>query len=127
MIGSRTTEGRIPLLFLGMLIVSVVGSLAVENHWLEVVFNHLGGLGVVGLLACLAAYTAGKKGLDRRRAFFLGLVFPVVLGVVAVLRGRRDSPCRRDGHHRVLLPQDEESSPSRVVARRSRLTIGFLG
>lgn len=100
MIGSRTearpsarekgsgdrirTENRIPLLFLGMLIVSIVGSLAVEQYWMEVVLNHMGGLGVVGLLACLAAYIAKKKGRDHRRAFVLGILPPVVLGAVAV-------------------------------------------
>jgi hypothetical protein len=77
-------ENRIPLLFLGMLIMSIIGSLAVDDHWVEVVFNHLGGLGVVGLLACLAAYIAHKKGRDPRRAFVLGILPPIVLGAVVV-------------------------------------------
>jgi hypothetical protein len=33
-----------------MLIVGTIGSFAIENRWADAVSNHLGGLGVVGLL-----------------------------------------------------------------------------
>jgi hypothetical protein len=81
----RHMEKGAPLLFLGMLVMSIIGSYAVEVHWGEIVVNHLGGLGVVGLLACLAAYIAKKKGRDHRRAFWLGILPPVVLGAVTVI------------------------------------------
>jgi hypothetical protein len=78
-------DKKIPLLFLGMLILGTIGSFAVDDHWVEVVANHLGGLGVVGLLACLAAYIARKRGRNHRRAFVLGILPPIALGVIAVI------------------------------------------
>lgn len=84
--GSRIRiENGAPLLFLGLLITSIIGSFAFENHTAEVVVNHLGGLGVVGLLACLAAYIAKKKGRDYTTALAIGILPPVALGAVAVV------------------------------------------
>jgi hypothetical protein len=67
-----------------MLIVGTIGSFAIENRWADAVSNHLGGLGVVGLLSSLAAYIAKKKGRDYRTAFVLGSLLPVTLGALAV-------------------------------------------
>lgn len=78
-------RGRLPLLFLGLLIVGTAGTLLSDARGVEAVANHLGGLGVVGLLACLAAYIAGKKGRDPRRAFLMGSVLPIALGFVATI------------------------------------------
>ena len=78
-------ENGAPLLFLGLLVTAIIGSFAVEVRWGEIVVNHLGGLGVVGLLACLAAYIAKKKGRDYRTALAVGILPPVALGAVVVL------------------------------------------
>ena len=78
-------ENGAPLLFLGLLVTSIIGSFAFENHAVEVVVNHLGGVGVVGLLACLAAYIAKRKGRDYTTALVVGILPPVILGAVAVL------------------------------------------
>ncbi len=77
-------ESRIPLLFLGMLIISIiVRYFASGIHWAEVVFNHLFGLSIVGLFACLAGFIAKKKGRNYRKAFLLGFFVPIILGVTA--------------------------------------------
>lgn len=68
-----------------MLIIGTIGSLAVDDHWVEIIANHLGGLGVVGLLASLAAYIAKKKGRNPRRAYLVGILPPYVLGALAVI------------------------------------------
>ena len=75
---------RLPLVFLGLLIVGIAGTLIFDARWVEAVANHIGGLGVLGLLGCLAAYIAKTKGRDPRTAFLLGSLFPIVLGIVAV-------------------------------------------
>jgi hypothetical protein len=77
-------EITVPLLSLGMLMVGTIGSLTFENRWADAVSNHLGGLGVVGLLASLAGYIAKKKGRDYRTAFVLGSLLPITLGALAV-------------------------------------------
>ncbi|MFC1724613.1 hypothetical protein ACFL4T_03230 [candidate division KSB1 bacterium] len=74
---------RMPLLFLGMLIISIAGNFVFRDHWVEVIINHLGGLSIVGLFACLAGFIAKKKGNDYSKAFLLGFFLPIVLGIVA--------------------------------------------
>ena len=82
----RSRSGsRLPLAFLGMLIVGIAGALFFDARWVEGVANHLGGLGVVGLLACLATYVAKKKGRDPGTAFLLGSLLPIILGIIAAL------------------------------------------
>lgn len=76
---------RLPLVFFGMLVVGTAVTLASDVRWVEAVANHVGGLGVVGLLACLAAYIAKKKGRDARAAFLLAGLLPIALGIVAVV------------------------------------------
>lgn len=76
---------RLPLVFGGLLLVGVVGVLAYDTRWVEAVANHLWGLGTLGLLGCLAARIAKKKGRDYRRAFLLGSLLPIVLGTLAAL------------------------------------------
>lgn len=76
---------RLPLVFLGMLIVGTIVTFVFDVRWVEAVANHLGARGIVGLLACLAAYIARKKGRDPRKAFALGSLLPIALGVITVI------------------------------------------
>jgi hypothetical protein len=71
-----------PLLSLGFLVVGILGSFVAQNRWADVAFNHLGGLGIVGLMASLTAFVAGWKGRDQRTAFILGTLLPITLGVL---------------------------------------------
>jgi len=68
-----------------MAIVGTVVTLVSDVRWVEAIANHVGGLGVVGLLACLTAYIAGKKGRDPLKAFLWSSLLPIALGVVAVV------------------------------------------
>ncbi len=77
--------GRLAAAFLGLLLVGAAGSFVFDARWVEAVTNHMAGLGIVGLLACLASYIAGKKGRDPGRAFWLGFLLPIALGFVAVV------------------------------------------
>ena len=77
--------GRLALLFLALLILCVIATFTFEDRLIKAVANHLGGLAIVGLLACLTAYIACKKGRNQRRAFVLGILLPVISGAVAAL------------------------------------------
>jgi peptidoglycan/LPS O-acetylase OafA/YrhL len=78
-------ERRLPLIFLGMLTMSIISHFVFEGRWAEIIINHFGGLAVVGLLACVASFIAKKRDRDYRKAFVLSSVLPVVLGVGAVV------------------------------------------
>ena len=78
-------ENRMPLLFLGMLIISIVGFFAFEGRWMTIIINHLGGLSIVGLFACLTGFIAKKKGKDHRKAFFIGVLLPIFLGIAVFI------------------------------------------
>jgi FtsH-binding integral membrane protein len=83
----RTRYGKqFPLIFLGMLVASVIGYFVTEGAPLwRFISNHMGGLAIVGLLACLAAFIAKKKRRNYKRAFALTVVVPVILGGVSVV------------------------------------------
>jgi len=49
------------------------------------VTNHLGGCGIIGLLACLAAIIVKRKRRNHRKAFLFSLLLPIGLGVAVVL------------------------------------------
>lgn len=73
------------MLFLGLLIVGVIGYFTLHNLWISFIFAHVGGLGIIGLLGGLAGIMAKKKGYGYWNAFLLGFILPIILGVVAAL------------------------------------------
>ena len=74
-------ERKMPLLFLGMLIISIVGYFEFKDHWVGVFTNHLGGLGIIGLFASLSGIIAKKKGYNYRKVFVLSFILPIILGL----------------------------------------------
>jgi len=74
-----------PLLFLGLLIIGVIGYFALRNLGIDFIFAHVGGFGIIGLFGCLAGIISKKKGYDYWQAFLLGLFLPLILGFIAVL------------------------------------------
>ena len=80
-----TIESRILLLFLGLLIIGVIGYFALSSAGTDSIFSHVGGLGIIGLLGGVTGIIAKKRGYDYLKAFLLGFVLPIVLGIIAVL------------------------------------------
>jgi peptidoglycan/LPS O-acetylase OafA/YrhL len=76
---------RLSLVLLIVLILCTIGTFTLEGRLINAVVNHLGALALVGLLACLTAYVAYKKGRGQKRAFALGFLLPIALGALAVL------------------------------------------
>ena len=72
------------LLFLSLLVIGLASYVVFAGLWVRYIFAHIGGLGVLGLLACWAGAIAKKKGRSYWGAFSLGLMTPVMLGVSSV-------------------------------------------
>ncbi len=71
--------------FLGLLAISVFSYFLVQNHWSLIITNHLGGLGIIGLLAILTKYLAKRKGYNYRKAFAISFFLPIIVGLIAVI------------------------------------------
>ena len=69
----------------GALTVSVMAHFILDYNWLKIVTNHIGGLGIAGLFACLSGFLAGRKGYDLQKTFYAALFIPVVLGIITVI------------------------------------------
>ncbi len=78
------TEIRILVVLLCLFVVGVAGWIVLRGQMVGYIFAHVGAFGVVGLLGVAAGYIAKKKGRDFIKAFMLGLLVPIVLGVAAV-------------------------------------------
>jgi hypothetical protein len=72
------------LLFLGLLFAGLAAYAGFADHGPRFIFAHIGGLGVIGLLACWAGAIAKKKGRGYWGAFSLGLIAPIMLGISSV-------------------------------------------
>ena len=51
---------NVPLIFLMLLIVSIVGYFSTDNHWVEFIFAHLSGLFIIGLMVYSSGFIAMK-------------------------------------------------------------------
>ena len=72
------------LLWLVFSLIGLAGYVVFAGLWVRYIFAHIGGLGVIGLLGCLAGSIAIKKDRSYGKAFFAGFVPPIILGVIAV-------------------------------------------
>jgi len=70
-------------LFCGLIVAGLAGYAVFTSHWIRYVFAHVGGLGVIGLMACWAGAIAKKKGHSYWKAFSLGFALPIVLGIIS--------------------------------------------
>ncbi len=80
-----TIENRIILLFLGLLIIGVIGYLTLRNLLIGSIFAHVGGLGIIGVLGGFVGIIAKNKGYDYWKAFLIGFILPIIVGFIAVL------------------------------------------
>ena len=70
--------------FIGLLVIGLAGYVVFASLWIRYVFAHIGGLGIIGLLACWAGAIAEKKGRSYWGAFSLGLLTPIMIGTSSV-------------------------------------------
>ncbi|MFC2135488.1 hypothetical protein ACFLTH_12820 [Bacteroidota bacterium] len=69
----------------GALIISVIAHFILDYNWLKIITNHIGGLGITVLFACLSGFLAGRKGYDFRKTFYIALFAPISLGIIVVI------------------------------------------
>lgn len=72
------------LVFLGLLVVGIVGFFAARGSMLGYLFAHAGAVAITGLLACAAAAIAKSKGYRYGPAFAVTLLLPLFLGALGV-------------------------------------------
>jgi hypothetical protein len=75
---------NIPLIFLVLLIVSIIGYFSSDSNWLEFTFAHLGGLFIVGFMGHCSGIIAMKKGYNYWKAFSMGFFLPIGIGFTPV-------------------------------------------
>lgn len=76
-------ERNIPLLFLGLLSISFIGYFALREHWIGFIFAHIAALSIMGFYGCSAGAIAKMKGYSYWRAFQIGFILPIILGVIS--------------------------------------------
>jgi FtsH-binding integral membrane protein len=78
-------ERRLLLTAAGAILVGFFGFMIVGHGTEGYVFAHVGGVGLLSLFGSLSGYLAKKKGYNFGRAYVLGFVFPVIIGIIAVV------------------------------------------
>lgn len=78
-------EKRLPFVFLGFLAISILVHFLLNNHWTIIITNHLGGLGIIGLLACLTRFIAKRKAYNYTKVFRLSFFLPIIFGLIAAI------------------------------------------
>jgi len=73
---------RVFILSTVTLIAGVICYFIFPDHWVKYIFIHIGALGLLGLLACIAGGIAEKKGLNYKRAVYLLFFSSLFLGIV---------------------------------------------
>ena len=78
------TESRVVVLATALSLIGLAGAMISSQHVPVYLFWHIGGLGSLGLLACLAGLITKKKGRKARTAFLVCFVSSIGLGVLSV-------------------------------------------
>lgn len=72
------------LIFTVILVIGIIGFLIFGHTTTGHIFAHVGGLGIVGLLAGLSGFIARKKNYNYRKIFLLAFLLPIILGLIVV-------------------------------------------
>lgn len=80
----KVKKNKMLLLFLSIFVIGFGGYAVFASLWIRYVFAHIGGLAVIGLFGCWSGALARKKGYCYWRAFFLGFLPPIILGIISV-------------------------------------------
>lgn len=75
---------RIFLISVLLVVVGVIGYFTLRGHWAFYPLAHIGALGILSLLGASAGLIALRKGYNFTKAFLIGFLTPIVIGLVAV-------------------------------------------
>lgn len=74
---------KILILSLILLVLGICGYLLINESLAKYIFAHIGGLGILCLLGCLAGFISRKKGYSCWKAFAAYLISSILSGVIA--------------------------------------------
>jgi hypothetical protein len=77
-------ETRVFLIFTVVLVIGIIGYFSFRNTLTGYIFAHVGGLGILGLLAGLSGIIARKKNYSYHNTFLFSFFLPILLGLVVV-------------------------------------------
>ncbi len=75
---------KVFLIFTIVLVIGIIGFLSFGHTLTGHIFAHVGGLGILGLLAGLSGIIARRKNYNYRTTFLLSFFLPILLGLVVV-------------------------------------------
>lgn len=75
---------RVFLIITVVLVIGIIGFLYFDYTPTGYIFAHVGGLGIIGLLAGLSGLIAGKKNYNYSKTFLLAFLLPILLGLIVV-------------------------------------------
>jgi len=78
-------EKKLPFVFLGFLVISIIGHFLLNDHWTIIITNHLGGLGIIGLFAYLTGFIAKRKNYNYWKVIRISILLPIIIGLIAVI------------------------------------------
>lgn len=81
---SISIDKKVFLIFSVVLIIGIIGYFSFRNTLTGYIFAHVGGLGILGLLAGLSGIIAGRKNYNYRKIFLLSFLLPIILGMLVV-------------------------------------------
>ena len=79
---AESTREKSHLFIMGILSVGFVGYFALQESWVGYVFAHLTALGIMGFYGSLAGWIAHRKGYSYTRAFKVGFLLSLCMGVL---------------------------------------------
>ena len=79
-----STDKKVFLIFSVVLLIGIIGFLSFGHTLTGHIFAHVGGVGILGLLAGLTGIVARRKNYSFRKTFLFGLFLPIILGLVVV-------------------------------------------
>ncbi len=81
----KSKDKKIFLIFTATLVIGIIGLLIFGHTNTGHIFAHVGGLGIIGLLASLTGIVARKKNYNYRKIFLLAFFLPIILGLIVVV------------------------------------------
>ena len=73
------------VLSLILAVIGTIGFILFADRSAGFIAAHVGGLGILGVLACINGFIARRKGLNMGMAFAVALVIPAIIGAVAAV------------------------------------------
>lgn len=79
----KSNQTKLMLVFIALVLTGVIGFFFPERLVFHYASIHIGGIGVIGLLAILIGFIGKRKGYNFLQAIIITIVFPVAIGIAS--------------------------------------------